>query len=81
MLRVGCGSCHRISGVAGAQGRTGPSLKGLGERQYIAGILPNTPENLARWLLHPDQIKPGTIMPDVGMSEEEAAAVAAYSRH
>jgi cytochrome c1 len=66
--------------VAGARGRIGPDLKGLSTRQYLAGVLLNTPENLARWLRHPEQIKPGTVMPDTGLSEREAAEVAAFLR-
>jgi hypothetical protein len=40
---LGCGSCHDIPGVRGADGRVGPPLGNIGERTIIAGMLPNTP--------------------------------------
>jgi cytochrome c1 len=76
--QYGCGSCHSIAGVDGADGLVGPSLGGFGERRTIAGRLPNTPRNLTRWLLDPQQIKPGDVMPDVGLSTREARDIAAY---
>jgi cytochrome c len=74
----GCGSCHTISGVRGADGLVGPSLSGFGERRTIAGRLPNTPANLVRWILDPQRIKRGDAMPDVGLSVGQARDVAAY---
>jgi cytochrome c1 len=74
----GCGSCHTISGVRGADGLVGPSLSGFGRRRTIAGRLPNTPENLVRWILDPQRIKRGDTMPDVGLSADQARDVAAY---
>lgn len=43
-----CGSCHIIPGIAEATGTVGPPLGGFGSRNYIAGLLVNTPENLVR---------------------------------
>jgi cytochrome c len=77
LLRAGCGACHRISGIPGARGAVGPSLDGLAARQYLAGSLPNVPENLVRWLMHPEQLKPETVMPDTGLDERQARDVAA----
>jgi len=37
----------------------------------IAGVLENTPENLARWLRDPDSVKPGTTMPNLYLSDVE----------
>ena len=74
----GCGSCHTIAGVRGADGLVGPSLSAFGNRRTIAGRLPNTPENLVRWILDPQRIKPGDAMPDVGLSGAQARDVAAY---
>ena len=76
--RYGCGSCHTISSVRGADGLVGPSLSGFGARRTIAGRLPNTPRNLTRWLLDPQRIKPGDVMPDVGLSAADARDIAAY---
>src|SRR4051794_37594224 len=48
--QYGCGACHHIPHVLDAIGTVGPPLDGMGERVYIAGLLPNTPDNLARWI-------------------------------
>lgn len=74
----GCGGCHKIPGVPGAVGTVGPDLAGIGSRPKIAGVLDNNPENLKRWLLNPPAVKPGTAMPNLGLTEEEAATIAAY---
>jgi cytochrome c len=74
----GCGDCHTISGVRGADGLVGPSLSSFGNRRTIAGRLPNTAENLVRWILDPQRIKHGDAMPAVGLSAREARDVAAY---
>ena len=78
MRRYGCGSCHRIRGVAGAAGRVGPSLDGIAVRTTIAGRLANRPDNLIRWILHPQQVDPGNGMPDQPMPEQDARDMAAY---
>lgn len=76
--KYGCGTCHEIGGVRGASGRVGPSLNDLRDRAFIAGRLPNTPANAARWIQHPQQIAPGTLMPDLGVKPDEARAIVAY---
>ena len=73
-----CGACHAIAGVAGAGGNAGPPLAGLARRSYIAGRLPNMPQNLVAWLVNPPAHKPGTLMPDLGVSPAEARHMAAY---
>ena len=78
MRSYGCGSCHAISGVRGADGLVGPSLSNFGDRRTIAGRLPNTPENLTRWILDPQRVKPGDAMPDVGLDRREARDIAAF---
>jgi cytochrome c1 len=78
MTAFGCGSCHMIPGVRGANGRIGPNLAGLDERWSIAGRLPNTPANLVRWIMHPQEVDPGTLMPDLGVPEQQARDIAAY---
>ena len=47
-------------------------------RAYIAGQLPNQPENLIRWLVDPQAIEPGTAMPDLDVTPELARDIAAY---
>ncbi len=78
LRQYGCGACHAIAGVPGADGRVGPPLTGIGERVYIAGTLPNTEENLVRWIMDPQAMRPGTAMPDVGVNEVHARIMAAY---
>jgi cytochrome c1 len=73
-----CGACHDIPGVVGAYGVVGPPLAAFGERTFVAGILPNTPSNLVRWLREPLAIEPLTAMPSLGLSEAEARDVSAY---
>ncbi|HZS03157.1 MAG TPA: c-type cytochrome [Chloroflexota bacterium] len=74
----GCTACHAIPGVSGGSGMTGPSLEGFGRRETIAGVVPNTPDNLAQWLEHPAAMKPGTAMPVLGVSQHDARVIAAY---
>lgn len=74
----GCGSCHAIPGVAGADGRVGPPLKHIAKRAYLGGVVPNTPEDMIRWIRTPEDIDPRTAMPNMGVSEEDARHIAAY---
>lgn len=76
--QIGCGSCHRIPGIAGANGLVGPPLDLMGRRVFIAGMLRNTPANMVTWLLDPQKIVPGNAMPDMGLSEEQARDITAY---
>jgi cytochrome c len=74
----GCNTCHTIAGVPGARGLVGPALNGIRERYYIAGQLPNTPDNLMRWIQHPRQVEPHTVMPEMGVTEQDSRDIAAY---
>ena len=74
----GCHTCHDIPGVPGAHGQVGPPLGGIGGRVSLAGKLPNTPDNLMTWIRNPQQISPGTVMPDMRVSERDARDLAAY---
>ena len=74
----GCGSCHSIPGIRDAAGLVGPPLLLFGRRSYIAGEVPNTPENLVAWLRNPKSIEAGTAMPNLGLSEQQARDIAAY---
>jgi mono/diheme cytochrome c family protein len=73
-----CIACHRIPGVAGASAPVGPPLEGIGSRRFIAGTLPNTPENMLRWLRSPQAVNPRSAMPDLGVTERDARDMAAY---
>ena len=74
----GCGSCHTIPGVPGAHATVGPPLDRMGMRMYIAGTLPNSHQNLARWIQHPRQIHPGTAMPELNVTQGDAEEIAQY---
>lgn len=74
----GCGTCHTVPGVRGADGRVGPPLTHFAHRAYIAGNLPNEPRNLIVWIVNPQAIEPGTAMPTLGVTEEQARHIAAY---
>jgi len=73
-----CVACHTVKGTL-AQGKVGPDLSHVGGRSTIAaGILDNTPENLAKWIQKPSAIKVGTKMPDLGLSDQDVRDIAAY---
>ena len=66
-----CTNCH-IRNV-------GPDLTHVASRRTLAaGVLDNTPENLAAWLHDPNRYKPGSNMPDFRLSEAEVKALVAY---
>ena len=76
--RHGCVACHVIPGVAGPQSNVGPPLERMARRAYIAGVVPNLPSEMIRWLVDPPQVDPLTAMPAMGVSEAEARDMAAY---
>jgi cytochrome c len=74
----GCGTCHTIPGIPKANATVGPPLRAMARQAYIAGVLPNTPDNLVRWIQEPQEVDPRTAMPDVGVTEADARDIAAY---
>jgi cytochrome c oxidase subunit 2 len=73
-----CMNCHNVAGTV-ANGLFGPDLTHLMSRDTIAaGILPNTPDNVRRWIENPEKFKPGSLMPAMGLGERELTAVTAY---
>lgn len=76
--QFGCGSCHTIPGIRGADGLVGPPLIEWSQRGFIAGELPNNAANLIRWIMDPKSVEPGTAMPNLGVSEQQATDMAAY---
>ncbi|MGH9585315.1 MAG: c-type cytochrome [Acidobacteriaceae bacterium] len=78
IVSKGCGACHVIPGIPGARGLVGPPLFFYGRRTIIAGELPNTPDNLVRWIKDPKQVEPGTAMPDLNVNDQQARDIAAY---
>ena len=78
LRQYGCGSCHRIPGVAAADGNVGPPLDRVAARVYLAGMLPNRPDNMVRWIRAPQSVDPLTGMPDLKVSEPHARDMSAY---
>jgi cytochrome c oxidase subunit 2 len=72
-----CVGCHTIKGVSA--GVLAPDLTHFGSRaMFGAGMWPTTPENVAEWVKDPQRLKPGVKMPTLGLTDEQAKAVAAY---
>jgi cytochrome c oxidase subunit 2 len=76
--QIACQSCHTIQGTQ-AQGNVGPDLTHLASRQTLAaGVLDNTPDNLATWLRDPQAVKPGNHMPNLKLSDQQIQQLVAY---
>ena len=78
LLQYACSACHEIPGVVGAHSPVGPPLDGIAGRKYLAGVVPNTPQNMLRWLRSPQSVDANSAMPDLGVSERDARDIAAY---
>lgn len=76
--KYGCGSCHTIPRVPGAESTVGPSLMGEATHAYIAGVMPNQPENMIRWIMDPPGVDEKTAMPNLNVSAVDARDIAAY---
>lgn len=74
----GCGACHIVPGIRGAQGMVGPPLTHFASRAFIAGEVPNTSDQLIKWIMVPQAIEPKTAMPTLGVSATAARDIAAY---
>jgi cytochrome c2 len=74
----GCGACHSIPGIAGADALVGPPLDHFARRGYIAGVLHNSPDNLVLWIRNPQKFVPGNAMPALGIDDHDAHDIAAY---
>ena len=74
-----CAGCHTIQGTNAAFARLGPDLTHFARRRSLAaGVLENNAENLAAWIDNPQAIKPGALMPDLGLSDQEIRYIVAY---
>jgi cytochrome c2 len=78
MTRYGCGGCHTIPGVPGADGQVGPSLAGLRARVFVGGVARNSAANFIEWIVNPRVVSPRSAMPLTGISPTEARDVAAF---
>jgi len=73
-----CISCHTVAGTV-ATGRYGPDLTHMMSRATIAsGAAPNTKEQLLAWVTDPNQIKPGSLMPAMHLTDRQNAQITAY---
>ena len=76
---MSCINCHAINGVPGAVARVGPDLTHIASRQQLgAGVIDNTPENLRAWLKDPQALKPGVLMPNYNLNDEQLTQLVAY---
>jgi mono/diheme cytochrome c family protein len=73
-----CATCHVIPGIVGANRHVGPPLTGMGTRASIGGVVPNTTENMVRWLQNPQQFDPQSTMPALELPERQARDIAAF---
>ena len=78
LQQYACVSCHVIPGVVAANNPVGPSLAAIGSRKYLAGVLPNTSDNMVRWLRAPQHVAPNTAMPNLGVTAGDARDMAAF---
>jgi cytochrome c len=71
----GCIACHTAQGVPNATGTIGPNLNGIGDvakRPTLADGAANSPEHLREWIKDPQKLKPGTMMPNLQLTDKEA---------
>lgn len=78
ILKYGCQNCHTIPGIREAHALVGPPLAGVASRQYLAGELPNTPENMAQWIQHPHAVEQHTVMPEMNVTPDDSRDITAY---
>ena len=77
-IEYGCGSCHNLKNVRTATGMVGPPLDGIALRVIIGGHLANTPDNMQKWIRDPQQVAPGTAMPDLNVGATDARDITAF---
>lgn len=75
---LACAGCHTIRNLTAGKFPGAPDLTNIGSRPQIAGVLPMSVENLERWIMDPQQVKPGTAMPDLNLDAETARAIAQF---
>jgi cytochrome c oxidase assembly factor CtaG/cytochrome c2 len=76
--RYGCAACHTIPGIADARATVGPPLTNIAVRGYLGGHLTNTPANMITWIQHPQQVDPKNVMPEMGVTDQDARDITAY---
>jgi cytochrome c oxidase subunit II len=78
-LAAGCGACHTVRGTA-ATGTVGPDLTHIGARRSVGvDTLPLTRENLMRFIVDGQHVKPGNLMPEFRILQpQQLEALASY---
>jgi len=77
-MHTRCAVCHTVRG-SDAAAQTAPDLTHIATRSTLgAGTLPNTPDNLGRWIRDPQSVKPGNQMPPTPLNADEVEALVAY---
>lgn len=72
-----CGGCHTVNGMS--TGKAAPDLTHIGSRSTIgAGVLPNSADNMTRWMTNPQDYKPGSLMPNFHFTQEQARQISAF---
>jgi cytochrome c oxidase subunit 2 len=65
-----CLGCHTIRGNPRMIGTIGPNLTHVGSRTTIAaGLFPNDTRHLSLWIKNARMMKPGVVMPTLGMNQ------------
>ena len=77
-IQYGCGGCHSAKHVRKATGMVGPPMDGVAIRTILAGRLQNSPTNMQQWIRNPQQVAPGTAMPDLNVGEGDARDITAF---
>lgn len=73
-----CVNCHSVRGLPPSR-QAGPDLSHLASRRTLgAGVLANSPENLARWIQNPQAFKPGSLMPAMALTDAQQKDLLAF---
>lgn len=77
-----CAACHNIDTVNVLENAIGPDLTHFATRSVFAGAVLelDVPGELEAWLANPPEIKPGSYMPNLNLSQDEIDALSAYLR-
>lgn len=78
LVQYACLTCHSVPGIVGRNAPVGPPLENMGRREFIAGVLPNSLDNMVLWLRAPQSVSPQSAMPDLGVNERDARDIAAF---
>jgi cytochrome c1 len=78
VVEKGCAACHTFPDVRWPRGGLGPDLQAFGRQGLIVGQLPNQPGVLMSFIRNAPAFVPGTAMPAIALTDQEARDVAAY---